>query len=264
MKTAGRGTDRSTLLVDTLRRLLLVAVMLVITGITAHAAAGKGISATKATLTKGSTISLTINGKAKAAWKSSNKKVATVTGKGVVKGCAAGTAKISAKVKGNTYTCRITVKTKKTVTGSASSVSPSAALNSDTTGMSPAEAKVYRKILSMRKKYPEGKSWTNDDCYAWKGGIFGRGYGCAAFTFLMSDAAFGETECVMHKKLKKIMVGDIIRVDNDSHSVIVLKKTASAIVVAEGNYNSSIHWGRVITMKELRSTMTYILTRYAA
>lgn len=264
MKTAERGMGRSVSWIDTLKKMLLVAVMLVITGISAQAAAGTGISATKATIVKGSTISLTINGKAKASWKSSNKKVAAVNSKGVVKGCKTGTAKISAKVKGKTYTCKVTVKARKTMTGASASYGTVTALNKDTSGMTSAEAKAYRKMLALKSKYPEGKSWTNDDYYAWNGGIYAGGYGCAAFVFLLSDAAFGETECVRHTNLKKLMVGDIIRVDNDSHSVIVMRKTASAIVVAEGNYNASIHWGRVITMKELKASADYILTRYAA
>lgn len=34
------------------------------------------------------------------------------------------------------------------------------------------------------------------------------------------------------------------------------------VVVAEGNYNSSIHWGRQIAFSEIESTGTYILTGY--
>ena len=43
-----------------------------------------------------------------------------------------------------------------------------------------------------------------------------------------------------------ISAGAILRINNDTHSVVVLKVDGDKITVAEGNYNSSVHWGRVI------------------
>ena len=48
--------------------------------------------------------------KGKVKWSSSNKKVATVNSKGKVVAKKKGTAKISAKVGGKTYRCKVTVK----------------------------------------------------------------------------------------------------------------------------------------------------------
>ena len=42
---------------------------------------------------------------------------------------------------------------------------------------------VRSRILAMQEEYPEGMPWTNDNGYAWKGGIFSVGYGCAGFAF---------------------------------------------------------------------------------
>ena len=66
----------------------------------------------------------------------------------------------------------------------------------------------------------------------------------------------------VHTNWDKIKVGDILRVDDDCHSVIVLKVNSSYVTVAEGNYNESCHWGREIPISELKSTGTYIMTRY--
>ena len=38
---------------------------------------------------------------------------------------------------------------------------------------------LYEKMISKQNEYPEGMRWTNENFYAWKGGIFSGGYGCA-------------------------------------------------------------------------------------
>ncbi len=67
----------------------------------------------KASLTVGKTIQLNVKGaKAKIKWSSSNKKVATVSTKGKVKGKKPGQAVITAKIGKNILSCKITVKKK--------------------------------------------------------------------------------------------------------------------------------------------------------
>ena len=69
------------------------------------------LSKKKATITAGKTLKLKVKGtKKKVKWKSSNKKVATVSKKGVVKGIKKGTCKITAKVGKKKLTCKVTVK----------------------------------------------------------------------------------------------------------------------------------------------------------
>ena len=66
-------------------------------------------------INKGSSYRLKIKGtKAKVKWSSNNKKVATVSSKGVVKGKSIGVAVITAKVKKKKYRCTITVRKKPT------------------------------------------------------------------------------------------------------------------------------------------------------
>ncbi len=122
------------------------------------------------------------------------------------------------------------------------------------------EQAVYDAIIALKASYPEGMHWTNDDFYAWNGGTFYGGYGCAGFAFICSDAAFGKKKATTHHDMDAIRVGDILRVDNDTHMVIVLEVHDDYFIVAEGNYNSSIHWGRKITRSKLN--LTYVMTRY--
>lgn len=125
------------------------------------------------------------------------------------------------------------------------------------------EAVVYEKIIAKKTEYPEGMSWTNDNFYAWNGGIYYGGYGCAGFAFLLSDAAFGTLPARIHYDLSKVKVGDILRINNDSHSVIALEVHEDYLIIAEGNYNSSIHWGRKIPFSQIiNDPKLEIMTRY--
>ena len=79
---------------------------------------------------------------------------------------------------------------------------------------------------------------------------------------MLSDAAFGDELAVMHYYFKKVKVGDIIRLDYNAHSVMVMRVTFDGVIVTEGNYNSSVHWGRYISFNEILRTGTHVLTRY--
>lgn len=124
------------------------------------------------------------------------------------------------------------------------------------------EEGVYSAMLAMKADFPEGMPWTNDDFYRWNGGIYSGGYGCAGFAFLLSDAAFGKLPATMKKvNYDRLHVGDVLRVNNDTHSVIVLEVCADHVVIAEGNYNSSIHWGRTLTRSQVEAS-DHVLTRW--
>ena len=69
----------------------------------------------KATIIKGKTLTLKVTGtKKKVTWKSSNKKVATVSSKGKVLAKKKGVATITAKIGKKKLSCKITVEDKKT------------------------------------------------------------------------------------------------------------------------------------------------------
>lgn len=78
---------------------------------TVEAASKVKLNKTKATVYVGKSTQLKVTGTTKkVTWKSSNKKVATVTSKGKVAAKKKGTATITATVSGKKYTCKITVK----------------------------------------------------------------------------------------------------------------------------------------------------------
>lgn len=91
--------------------LILVLSLSIIPLTNVSAAAKVKLNKTKATIYVGKTITLKLkNNKSKVKWSSSNKKVATVTKKGKVKGKKVGKATITAKIGKKKYKCKVTVK----------------------------------------------------------------------------------------------------------------------------------------------------------
>lgn len=127
------------------------------------------------------------------------------------------------------------------------------------------ETSVYNAMIALQDEYPDGMEWTNDNFYRWNGGgPYSGGYGCVAFAFILSDAAFGDLPARQVNTLdpSAIRVGDIIRYGG--HSVIVLEVYEDYVVVAEGNINSSIMWGREIGFDGIADGFEHYLTRYPA
>ena len=88
--------------------LFMLFLVLVLTLSMASGVYAASISKKKVTLTKGQSVTLTVNGAKKAPkWSSSNKKVASVSKKGVVKAKKKGSATITAKVGKKTYKCKV-------------------------------------------------------------------------------------------------------------------------------------------------------------
>ena len=128
--------------------------------------------------------------------------------------------------------------------------------------------RIYNAIMGLQDKYPQGYPWTNSNKYNWETSVaIGLGYssyggsGCVAFAMLASDTAFGKIPAYKFEEKSKIRVGDIIRINNDTHSVIVIKiNGGTKYIIAEGNYNSSVNYGRII---DISSTgFNYGYTRY--
>lgn len=123
---------------------------------------------------------------------------------------------------------------------------------------------IYNSIISLKNRYPEGTPWTNSNKYTWNNimpnsSIY-NGFGCMGFAMLASDAAFGNAPAYKYYDTNKIKIGDILRINNDAHSVIVLSKNGNKLTIAEGNYGSKIHWGREIDIEQCN--FVYGLTRY--
>lgn len=125
------------------------------------------------------------------------------------------------------------------------------------------EENVLAIIEALKEEYPEGRRWTNDDLYQ-SHALRINGYGCAGFALICSDAAFGDLPVSRkYTEFDAIRPGDMLRVRGNSHTVIVLEKKTDSVVIAEGNYNDSIHWGRELTREYLESDpLFYGETRY--
>ena len=148
---------------------------------------------------------------------------------------------------------------------------PGASAGQDVPALASAEA--YDIMIAMRDDYPEGMTWTDasSGTYRWQGGsgeqgeIAAQGTGCVNFAFRLSDAVFGSLPARMRRagtfQFTDVKAGDILRVNNNSHSVIVLQTNDDTVVIAEGNYNKSIHWGRILTKDEVLAA-DHVLTRY--
>lgn len=164
-------------------------------------------------------------------------------------------------------TKKTTKKTTKNTTKSTTK-STTTTKKATTTKSSLTEKEVYNKMIALKSKYPNGTPWGNDRCNDWHGGLFSRGCGCAGFAFTLSDAAFGSKVATKHTDVSKIRVGDILRLYNNTHSVIVLEVTATGVTIAEGNmtivgvFEDAVYWGRKITTDELKADVDYILTRW--
>lgn len=120
----------------------------------------------------------------------------------------------------------------------------------------------YDKIVALMDSYPEGMKWTNSNLYQ-SGNR--SGYGCAGFAFMVQDSVFGKgapKSTVRQLVWEDLRVGDHLRVSNGGHSVIVLGIDDDSVTLCEGNYNSSIHWGRTMSRERLEQEFSYRETCY--
>ena len=135
------------------------------------------------------------------------------------------------------------------------------------------ETEVYNRLISRKTTpgYTEGTSWTNANRYVNTVTFDGYPKGCytgiACFAFMMDMMEYASNYEYpirivegSYDNLPKIHVGDGVRVMNDCHSVVVLEVDGTTVTVAEGNFNSSVHWGRTIDLANPAEGFTYIAT----
>ena len=133
------------------------------------------------------------------------------------------------------------------------------------------ESWVHNRIAAINSSYPEGAYWGDYSSYSSSGRMTASdgsmyravGRGCAGFAYLASDAAFDGLDFTRKYSFSynDIHVGDILRIKNDTHSVVVLEKYDDHIVVVEGNFNQDVHWGRTFSKSYVLGA-DYLLTRY--
>ena len=137
------------------------------------------------------------------------------------------------------------------------------------------ETDVYNRLMSRKTQegYTEGTPWDNSHLYYNKVVFDGYNLGCytggGCFGFMMDMMEYASNyEYPIRKvegtydNLPEIHVGDGVRFEGDYilHAVVVLKVNGSSVTVAEGNFNSSVHWGRVIDLSDEYNCFKYIFT----
>lgn len=150
-----------------------------------------------------------------------------------------------------------------------------------TTAKVPTEAEAYDILMQIKKEYPTGTPWGDDKTWEDKNNwvklldgtiYYVKNSGCAAFTTMCKERIFGNyaenglTERD-HTDFDAIKVGDSLRLytsirPGGTHSVVVVEKKADSIVVAEGNFNSEVRWGREFTRSELDEAGFEVSTVY--
>ncbi|GEM_PF-3170818 len=139
------------------------------------------------------------------------------------------------------------------------------------------EKEVLNRIYEVQNEYPEGRPWTDADLifatyinYNGASRLGMTGGGCYGFMLAVEKHVF-DTDAfeLEHREwdgnLAALKAGDHIRfTKNALHSVVVLtvNEEKQQITVCEGNYNSMIHWGRVISKKYLDEHAGYVDSFY--
>ena len=124
--------------------------------------------------------------------------------------------------------------------------------------------KIYKKLIAYKSKkgYTEGTPWGSSKKYISTGTRI-IGYGCAAFVLKLSDKVYGSKPIKCIRSSFTYQSGDIVHFGKhgQSHFVIILKADDKTLTVAEGNYNSSVHWNRKISVKDANKYVDYIWRR---
>ena len=140
------------------------------------------------------------------------------------------------------------------------------------------EEYVYNKIMGRKNVpgYTEGTYYTNGtryyntvSCEGYGPGHF-LGMGCYGYMMDMLEYAT-DYQCPIVKvpaswnNLPALHVGDSPRTNNDQHTVVITEVHADGhtVTVTEANFNSSVHWGRVIDLADPSTGLVYIDTIWA-
>ncbi len=132
----------------------------------------------------------------------------------------------------------------------------------------PTELEIYKGLIALKTKYPEGMKWSLANSYGWDAGLYYPSRGCLGFGMMISDDVFGKDLPARQIKnngsnisVYTLKAGDLLRLPGDAHTVVVLERHPDHIVVVEGNYQGKVHWGRKISAYNVSRSVHYT-TRY--
>lgn len=189
-------------------------------------------------------------------WEVEDSNIVSVADSGKVVAMAPGKTTITIIVNDNTVlTCKISVIS-----------------NKKKLKRSPEEQKIFEKLKSLKKKFKEKQPWGDDkEYFCQKNNTLGSG--CAALGFQISDELFGKDAPMKEKQdlsniKNKIRIGDLLRILDDTHTVIVVDKEEDGVILLEGNFyfgnskEGKIHWGEKLKFEEIEKNANYYVTRY--
>ena len=186
------------------------------------------------------------------------------------------TSTTTKKTSSTTKTTKSTTKsTTKTTTKQSSANNPPivAACEKECTTLTESCVKNVITCFENKTGYKHGTIWTNSVEYIWQASNRPNyyGYGCVAFAYKLSDAAFGTRPATKITDVKnyKVKVGDIIRFDEGTsheHSSMILEVKSDTLVLTEANVRvdggeGQVYWRRTISKTD-RSNWSYVYTRY--
>lgn len=126
----------------------------------------------------------------------------------------------------------------------------------------PTQQQVYTDIMALKEQYPTGMKWDESNTYVC-GEPTLSGKACQAFAVMVSDRVFGDApyKHVVFDPLN-IHVGDIVMTSYPTyHSMVVLESYPDHIIIAEGNNNGRVMWGRTVKYSDI--VVMLVVSRYS-
>ena len=225
------------------------AIMVFASSVTANAAVK--LNKTSISIVKGKTYIWKVTGIRKnAQWSTSNKKIATVSSKGKIKGISGGKCNIYAKVSGKKYTCKVVVKQPVT----------KIVLNKDKINLDNGKSYTLKMTVAPKNASNKAVTWKSSNpkvtVVSAKGKITGKSAGTAVITVTAKDGSGKKASCkVLVKKVcrhkykytegkleascsEKGYTGDIYCIDCGA----LVKKGKAVPKTAHSNFYTGYRW----------------------
>ncbi len=127
-------------------------------------------------------------------------------------------------------------------------------------------ATVMRERINSAKASPQFREGTIYDQYKCPRCVSEPYYAaqCYGFSVALADYLFGGDECThkwpTHRNIDLLCVGNIVRINNDTHSIVITDINGDTITYVDGNGKNDlkIHWDHTISRSALAGKMTYI------
>ena len=128
------------------------------------------------------------------------------------------------------------------------------------------DVNIQSALLQLKQRFPTGLKWDESDAYDYHSPKFGRGGGCNAFAYMISDLVFGtDAPLYVHQDFSTVKVGDVIWWKNSkngySHVVVVYQIEDGVTYDCSGNSGDAVDWHGIGELRDLNSEC-YVYSRY--